>query len=526
MTNAPSFPAESRREIILDHPAKNTRLLFVALWLTLLLYGAAVAPVPGVNEPHYLGKAKHFWDPSWCAGDLLLESSNAHAVFYFVMGYWAKWLSLPQLAWLGRSVGYALLAWGWLRGHRALGLAGWEAWWSLAGFLTLASWGNLSGEWIVGGIEGKVFSYAFLLWAFAAWSAGRIYEAALWGGVAISFHPVAGGWGVLAALLALGGQNRKRPGVSDIVAALVLILAALPGLIPVLRLIFSGDSKSVRITATYYQVYYRLAHHLDPMKFPWHAWCCYGALAIGIVVGRRALTANVAGRRWMGVVFWSGAFAAIGLLAGIGPRPADRMPYYLERMSVLKFYPFRLFDALAPLTMTMIATRLISSWLATRPLNVRRLAALAMGVVLITAIAAGEARRRWREPTVFDTTAWLDVCRWMRENAPPTALVQTPVYNPNFKWYAQRAEYVSYKDVPQDNLGLVEWNRRLLFLRSWYQERFADGVYSNEELRSLRAETGITHIVTDRLGPFELSPRYTNDLFRVYDLTELDQSDD
>ena len=72
----------------------------------MLIYGAVADPAPGVNEPHYIGKAKHFWAPAWCPGDLLYESSNAHWMFYFTVGYWAKWLTLPQLAWAGRLVGY------------------------------------------------------------------------------------------------------------------------------------------------------------------------------------------------------------------------------------------------------------------------------------------------------------------------------------------------------------------------------------------------------------------------------------
>ena len=114
------------------------------------------------------------------------------------------------------------------------------------------------------------------------------------------------------------------------------------------------------------------------------------------------------------------------------------------------------------------------------------------------------------EKTPFDTPEWRDVCRWVRENTPASALVQTPVYNPDFKWYAQRAEFASYKDMPQDNRSLVEWNRRLVLLRKWYQEHHADGVYSNDEMKRSWSETGITLIVTDRLGPFEVPPRYTN----------------
>lgn len=498
----------------------------MTLWITLLVYGAMVAPVPGVNEPHYLGKAKHYWDPAWCAGDLLLESSNAHAVFYFVTGFWAKWLTLPQLAWLGRAVGYGLLAGGWLRTHHALGLTRWHRLWSLWGFLTLASWGNFSGEWIVGGIEGKVFAYGFLMLAFADWQWNRPYCAALFAGLAISFHPIAGGWGVLAGILALCWErlrNRQRPAMSDLMVVGILIAAALPGLIPAIQLLGAGDPPQVRVNGTYLQVYYRLAHHLDPMTFPARSYWWYAALCVVLLAMYRPLSRSAAGRMWLHIAFWSGVFAVCGILAGLGPRPAKLMPYYLERMNLLKFYPFRLFDVIIPVTVAIQSTAMISHLLTNRSRVVKAIAGVLSAGLLLWAMIGGESRRhRMREATVFDSPAWIEVCHWMRDRTPPTALVQTPVRNPNFKWYAARAEYVAYKDVPQDNAGLVEWNRRMNYLKTWYHDQRADGIYSNEELRALRVETGITHVVTDRLGPFELSPCYTNALFRVYDLTELD----
>ena len=51
------------------------------VWAMFLSTSLIRAPIPAVNEPHYLGKAKHYWDPAWCAGDFLLDSSNPHLVF-------------------------------------------------------------------------------------------------------------------------------------------------------------------------------------------------------------------------------------------------------------------------------------------------------------------------------------------------------------------------------------------------------------------------------------------------------------
>src|SRR6185369_2065665 len=73
------------------------------------------SPIPGVNEPHYLCKAKHLWQPDWCGRDLFLQSSNAHFVFLAIAGGVAQTLSLAATAWAGRIAAWALLAWGWTR---------------------------------------------------------------------------------------------------------------------------------------------------------------------------------------------------------------------------------------------------------------------------------------------------------------------------------------------------------------------------------------------------------------------------
>ena len=69
---------------------------------------------------------------------------------------------------------------------------------------------------------------------------------------------------------------------------------------------------------------------------------------------------------------------------------------------------------------------------------------------------------------------------------------------------------------------MVEWNRRLNFLRKWFEANYADEFYSNKELKDLREKTSITHLLTDRLGPLELQPIYRNKTFQVYDLESLD----
>ena len=102
-------------------------------------------------------------------------------------------------------------------------------------------------------------------------------------------------------------------------------------------------------------------------------------------------------------------------------------------------------------------------------------------------------------------------------NTAKNALILTPVQESwAFKWYAHRAEFVSFKDCPQDGPGILEWNNRLVFLREWSEAALPDG-YSLAEVDALKRR-GITHIIARRLGPFNFEPVYKNETFRVYRL--------
>ncbi len=89
-------------------------------------------------------------------------------------------------------------------------------------------------------------------------------------------------------------------------------------------------------------------------------------LATAAILLSRQLAARPAGRMWLRIVVWAGAFALVGLAAGWGKRPEKSLPQYLqslplydERTFLLKFYPFRLFDVLVPLTVSIECTALI-----------------------------------------------------------------------------------------------------------------------------------------------------------------------
>ena len=85
------------------------------LLILLMFFAPAGDPAPYQNEPYYLCRLKHAWNPAWCLGDFYLESPDAHFTFVYTFGWLTKWLTLAATAWAGRIFVWSLLAWAWQR---------------------------------------------------------------------------------------------------------------------------------------------------------------------------------------------------------------------------------------------------------------------------------------------------------------------------------------------------------------------------------------------------------------------------
>lgn len=516
-------------------------LLAVSLWR---------APVPAVNEPHYLAKAKFWWDPAWCAGDFFLESSNPHVVFYAAIGWLTRWLTLEQTAYVGRLAALLLLAVGWQRLARRLFSSPWGGPAAAAVFLGLTAWGNFAGEWLVGGVEGKVFAYGCWLWGCADWWAQRPLAAAVWCGAAVAFHPVVGVWSLFAALFAvLAGRLRGRRGTAaartsspgdaspstalqaaaafpawDLrrlsVAAVLLALTSLPGLWPALQLVV-GVAPELAREADRITLTQRLGHHLDPLLFPAAAYRQYAVLLLAWI----GLSRLAPRQPFLSAVqrFVAGTLliAAVGLAVGWLPAATALDPLHPLRVKVLKFYPFRAADLALPLAVAVLMVQLVEAYARTgagRGLLARGslLGLTLAGLLAAVLLPAPDANASGMSPE--DRRDWISVCHWLREQTPPEALIATANESWAVKWFAERPEYVSFKDCPQDAAGIVEWWRRRQVLVAWSRAARQDQRLTPEELQVLHERTGIDFLIVNarRYGGFVVGPVFRQGPFEVY----------
>lgn len=518
----PAIPNDSRAKSFRDFVASNWPC--VVVFVSFAIFATIRAPIPGVNEPHYLCKARHFWEPTWCHRDFFLTSTDAHTVFFATIGWLTRFLSFEATAWVGRIAAWLLLAAGWTRLVTCLTGSARAAVWAAWLFLLLQAIGNFSGEWIIGGVEAKCFAYAFVWLAIEALQRVQTKTAAGWLGLAISFHPVVGGWGLLsvavAYIIARCAERPEEPTWTEwIIAGMILSACSLPGLAPAVMIVFSGNEGTGPADAI--QVFERLSHHLNPRQFPASAYAMYERLLVGWLIWllvRRLVAAQAARRdrlfHW--TVAMSVVFAASGVLLGM-LRP---MPW------VMKFYPFRLADILLPMAVAVLVASGIDKLIdacAGQAVTPRRWLRSAVWLTCAAAFVASLVLPAEQNPTRNDKRTdkfwsdWIAACGWIRDNTPPDLLFVTPSYSWSFKWYAQRAEFVSFKDCPQDSAGIVEWKRRTEFWAQWRNDYLlAD--FAPDELARLQKETQADFMIAHRLYAVSLPPIFRNDTFAVYRL--------
>ncbi|MBL8849696.1 MAG: hypothetical protein JNG89_08425 [Planctomycetaceae bacterium] len=213
------------------------------------------------------------------------------------------------------------------------------------------------------------------------------------------------------------------------------------------------------------------------------------------------------------------AIAAMGWLAAAGPRPITQLPWLAWRIKLLKLYPFRIADLVVPFTLAVTTVRWLSLSIA-GAISLRRgtFAAAAYTIAFIASLLwPGVDRNPSRmRPQVRED--WIASLNWIRAETPRDSLLWMPDEDWAVKWFAERPEYVNFKDCPQDTAGIIEWYERRVRLAEWKRDAAADGHFSADELAMLHEQMGITHVAASRMGPVDLEPAYSNESFRVYDL--------
>ncbi len=503
------------------------------LWIFLLLFLFVGSPPPDAGESHYLVKAKHYWNRDFCAGDLFLESPEAHLVFCWVFGWLTKFCSLDATAWILRVVAWLGFAFAWQRLSWAIAP---QRFWSILScglMLALLRCCHMSRELIlVGGVEAKVFAYVLVLLGMGELVRGRWNWAWAFMGAASAMHVIVGGWSGIALGVAWLCSPKDRPPLLKMWPGLACaFVLSLEGLIPGLLLTW-GQDKATVIGAHQIYVFDRLSHHLVFHRFG--NWYIARHLALvacwGLLTWWNWSKSSRVQRMVLGGVLIAAMGIALdqGLVAWATVRGLSQADYQSLAAPLLRYYYFRLSDALVPMGISLAVFALLWKWKETRPALASwgLIAALAIGSINIAEICVDRSLRPlpggWTQPYPTPDCGWRawqlrgeegtiqlaksrqrfeewkNLCRWIKANTPENSKFITPRNQQTFKWYAERAEVVTWKDIPQNAAGLVKWREVLseVFPPDGYGSDPA--VNSDAELRAIAEKHGASYLVVDR----------------------------
>jgi hypothetical protein len=244
-------------------------------------------------------------------------------------------------------------------------------------------------------------------------------------------------------------------------------------------------------------------------------------------------------RRLAGFVAGAIAIAVLGILI-------DQSTLYHDELAakLLRYYWYRLSDVMVPCGVALLLPLVCHTWRATHP-RLASATALAIALVVLVPLTSWNlARQRhpvpgallqsWQQGDEVGTLDeaeqhyrdWIAVCRWIDAETPTDAIFLTPQGQQTFKWFANRAEVVSVKDIPQDARGIVQWQRRKNDVFAWPVNRFGYAALPDEQLVALARRYGATYVIVDKLPRVPNLPRVYpvgdefNDTFVVYCLDE------
>ena len=520
-----------------------------------VVFVVAATSVPGVNESHYLTKAKHFFDPSFAPGDLFLESGNSHYASTLLAGSLSLFMPLGAVAWVGRCMAWGLLSFAWIRFGQSLRIPRVLAPFVLATWILAVDYGNWAGEWAVGGFEGKSLSYPCVLLGIAAVLQDRWERGWVWLACGVLWHPLVGGWaGLSVGLLWL--FSRSAPGFfSQMKWIAVAFAISLLGILPALFGIRGDDPSAI---AAQVHVFFRLDHHLRPTTFSeTRNWAACVSVTLFLIVAAAWIAAkhfavsrgNPKGEadeeelrlslqgsgRLIAIATFAALFAFIGWCIDhyiADSKAATHQPVLAA--SLLRFYWLRWADIAVPLAWSAVLWQGVGFGFyriseanghaddENRVLLARArkvgIALLAPTVLCLSAFrnyqgsddtvppadklvveTFGERRKiEWTDGRSNRYIDWLAVCEWIREKTPTDSLWLTPKYQQSFKWHAERAEVVCWKDVPQDVSSVIEWYRRVKVLTPRVTPSGLVRGWTDEEIIELKEEFGFEYVLIDR----------------------------
>ncbi len=415
---------------------------FALLGVIFLFFGK---PVPYSNEYSYLLRLRNLYDPNYLAYDITFSTAaKEYWLFEHIFGLLTFVFSLETVGWIGRIFCWSVLLFAVMKLGKRWEIPAWMI--SVSIFLWLyIGQAIVADEWMFGDFEAKCIAYICLIFALDFICDKMDVLAAILLGLAFSFHPIVGLWGIAAAIPAF--FICRRDVFQTVKVTVIAGMFSLIGLIPLLQM----RANSV-VPTTENLKYFELVkfpHHFDPFAWSRSAILLVCILPVFCLIIHFQTKDKKPHKFLITFLTILGVFFIFGILLRA-----------LNQYELMEFTPTRLFAVFIPLFFFWYLSKAYQQKLLQKPLQIVLLLAIIFlsfwnRLPIVGYEQVKSTYQLWNQQP--DNLA--DAFVWLKNNTAKDVVVIAPPWRYDFWYLSERSEVVNYRKPIIADVG--EWQVRL-----------------------------------------------------------------
>lgn len=469
-----------------------------------------------------------YYDSTWLKNDWYLHSKiDYRHLFSFFTGFFVSHFGFLKTVYAGRILSYFLFSFSFLSLLRSLQISFMTGFFTLVIFFYYFNQNISAGEWMIGGLETKVFAYCFLLLSLSCFIRDNFKWGFLLAGLAFSFHFMIGGYFLfgLSALL-LYKYLSSRLQIRDLLKhSYWLLITGCLGFYGVFKgviMIFHDINPKSEFYWEYY-VKMREPHHTLPL------WGKQTYLFFAIFIGFHLfilLKKNVDQRmKDIAVFSISGfVFTVIGL-----------MIYFFGNITNMRFFFFRFSDSMLPL-LTLL---LLLHWMLN--LDVEKYWEILKGnwkktvvfswIVISIVLFSFNGISNFKKIVTLKSKEEFDpeMAKWIKAQTSKNSVFLIPIDLKTFYTDVERACFVTFKHCPHNSVDFIEWYNRLKILNKNMHIKNTGGLAIDEinfnynrltelEIMEIGKKYKIDYIITSSTTKLQFKKCFLSSKYSLYKL--------
>ncbi len=439
------------------------------LSLVTIIFISQFMPIVEYNEMDVIPYGYALFNPDWLSSDWYLNLEILYRFpFGYISGFFVALFGFIPTIFYGRIISYIFFSYACLslikttKTNFVLGCV-----WLMV-FLTFFPNGMYSGEWIIGGLETKVFAYSFALLALRAALEKKYGPTFLYSGISLSLHLLIGGYHLMClfAVLRLQAALDSQVIRDMLNKSYLFLIGGFWGIIGISSYLFNPVSQEISKLAWDVYVQVRVPYHVLPKLY-------FEALVVPFLFSFFNLV-TVFYIKKEELKYLSSYILVATAISGLGV-----LIYWFGDQALLRYYFFRFNDAIQPLLTILILASLGTDKLEQlgrilkipERLNVRLPAILLLGITVFFVIKKVPNIQKLMSTDSYKiseiqkrSSVDFEMSEWINSNTPATSVFIVPIDWETFYMEAERPLFVSWKHAPQRAHDLVEWYKRIQLL--------------------------------------------------------------